>query len=141
MGLELMKGAFAAPTDGTTINPLLNAFTDMFKSVNSPVLLLLIGALFTCLTQSSSATSGIVIVMVGGGAIPLDSGFYLVLGATIGTVLVTIIASIGGEVGAKRTAYLCLLFSSKYLIILWMSFLSRIGSTTFDLFFIVFTLL
>ncbi len=102
VGLEMMKGAFAS-------GPLLDAFTNLFQSVNSPILLLLIGALFTCLTQSSSATSGIVIVMVGQGAIPLESGFYLVLGATIGTVLVTIVASIGGEVDAKRTAFLCLL--------------------------------
>ena len=102
VGLELMKGAFAQ-------GQLLDAFKNLFTSVNSPILLLLIGALFTCLTQSSSATSGIVIVMVGQGALPLATGFYLVLGATIGTVLVTIIASIGGEADAKRTAFLCLL--------------------------------
>ena len=102
VGLEMMKGAFAT-------GPLLDAFKNLFASVNSPILLLLIGALFTCLTQSSSATSGIVIVMAGQGAIPLVSGFYLVLGATIGTVLVTIIASIGGEVDAKRTAITCLI--------------------------------
>ena len=103
VGLETMKGAFK---EG---GQLTLAFETLFATANSPILLLLVGALFTCLTQSSSATSGIVIVMVGQGAIGLASGFYLVLGATVGTVLVTIIASLGGSTGAKRTALLCLI--------------------------------
>ena len=103
VGLDMMKGAF--PQGGE----LTQAFETLFGSVNNPLLLVLIGAVFTCITQSSSATSGIVIVMVGQGAITLSSGFYLVLGATIGTVLVTIIATIGGDTNSKRTAVLCLI--------------------------------
>ncbi len=102
-GLDTMKAVFTAGSDITTF------FQELFISIDFPLLLLLIGALFTCLTQSSSATSGIVIIMVGGGAIPLVSGFYLVLGATIGTVLTTIIAAIGGSINAKRTALVCLI--------------------------------
>lgn len=103
VGLDLMKGAFGSNSELTPF------FIDLFAAVDNPLLLLLIGALFTCITQSSSATTGIVIVMVGQGAITLSSGFYLVLGATIGTVLVTIIATIGGDTNSKRTAALCLI--------------------------------
>ena len=100
-GLETMK-------ESIVNGPLKDAFSQMFGAISFPLLLLLVGALFTLLTQSSSATSGIVIVMVAGGALSLTSGLYLVLGATIGTVVVTIVASIGGVQDAKRTAIICL---------------------------------
>lgn len=103
VGLDLMKGAFGSDSELTPF------FINLFASVDNPLLLLVIGALFTCITQSSSATSGIVIVMVSQGALSLTSGFYLVLGATVGTVIVTIIATIGGDTNSKRTAALCLI--------------------------------
>ena len=102
VGLALMKSSF--PDGGE----LTNAVQTLFEVVKNPFLLLIIGALFTALVQSSSATSGIVIVMVGTGAIQLSSGFYLVLGGTIGTVITTLLASIGGNVNVKRTAIICL---------------------------------
>lgn len=102
VGLDLMKGAF--PTGGE----LTAAVQTLFEAVKNPFLLLIIGAIFTALVQSSSATSGIVIVMVGTGAIELNSGFYLILGATIGTVITTLLASIGGNANVKRTALICL---------------------------------
>lgn len=102
VGLELMKSAF--PTGGESTL----AVQQVFEIVKNPFLLLLIGCVFTACVQSSSATSGIVIVMVGNGAISFASGFYLVLGATIGTVVTTILASLGGNVDVKRTAFICL---------------------------------
>ena len=103
VGLDLMKGAFS------TGGELVGVFETMFANIDNPILLLLLGALFTCLTQSSSATTGIVLIMVGGNAISMLEGFYLVLGATVGTVIVTIIATIGGSENAKRTGLICLL--------------------------------
>lgn len=97
VGLDLMKGAF--PDGGE----LTNQVKSLFEIVKNPFLLLIIGALFTALVQSSSATSGIVIVMVGQKAIGLASGFYLVLGATIGTIITTVLAGIGGNTNVKRT--------------------------------------
>lgn len=102
-GLQSMSSAFS------NCEQLLNATTTFFGNVNFPYLLLLIGALFTALIQSSSATSGIVIVMVGNAALSLQNGFYLILGASIGTVITTIIATIGSNVNAKRTAIICLI--------------------------------
>ena len=97
LGLQLMKGAF--PKDGE----LTDVVQTLFEVVKNPFLLLLIGALFTALVQSSSATTGIVIVMVGSSAIELSSGFYLVLGGTVGTIITMALASIGGNVQVKRT--------------------------------------
>ncbi len=104
-GLVTMSGAIKGTADS---HELLDGLGNIFTAVNFPLLLLLIGAIFTALVQSSSATSGIVIVLVGSGAITLESGFYLVLGATIGTVITTMLASIGGNINVKRTAWMCL---------------------------------
>ena len=50
VGLDLMKGAFGSDSELTPF------FINLFASVDNPLLLLAIGALFTCITQSSSAT-------------------------------------------------------------------------------------
>lgn len=99
-GLKTMQDAFNGD--------LLEGCKAIFAAISNPLLLMLVGAIFTAIIQSSSATSGIVIVMVGNGAIELSSALYVVLGATIGTVIVTMIASIGGSINAKRTAWICL---------------------------------
>jgi len=74
-----------------------------------PPLLMLVGALVTALFQSSSATSGIAIAMVSGQALSFNSAIYIVLGGTIGTVITTLIATIGSNVNAKRTGIICLI--------------------------------
>ena len=56
-GLEAMKGAFNDPT-------VQQFLIDALSKISFPLLLLLIGAVLTAITQSSSATNGIVIVMI-----------------------------------------------------------------------------
>ena len=106
-GLNTMSGAInGTPGDPDTLQ-LYNGIKAFFGAVDFPLLLLLIGALVTALLQSSSATSGIAIAMVGTGALSFNDAIYLVLGATIGTVITTLIATIGGNVDAKRTGFIC----------------------------------
>ena len=97
-GLEAMKGAFNNETIQT-------ALVDFISSVNFPLLLMVIGILLTAVTQSSSATNGIVIVMVGANPSLLPSGFYLVLGATVGALMPTILAALKSDILAKRVTY------------------------------------
>ena len=101
-GLNTMSNAINSNAD------LVNGIKTFFAAIDFPPLLLLIGAILTALLQSSSATSGIAIAMVGTGALGFNDAVYLVLGATIGTVITTIIATIGGNVNAKRTGIICL---------------------------------
>ena len=104
-GLNTMSGVLSA--DGG--NPdLINAIKHFFGAIDFPPLLMLIGALVTALLQSSSATSGIAIAMVSTGALEFSDAIYLVLGATIGTVITTLIATIGSNINAKRTGIICL---------------------------------
>ena len=50
-------------------NPLVeHLFTEIFKVIDFPLLLIFVGVIFTALLQSSSASTGIVITMVGGKA-------------------------------------------------------------------------
>ena len=97
-GLEAMKGAFVE-------EHIQKALIDMLSAINFPLLLMVIGAVLTAITQSSSATNGIVIVMVAANPSLLSHGFYLVIGATIGALMPTIIACIKANVLAKRVTY------------------------------------
>ena len=78
----------------------------MFSSINFPILLFVIGIILAALAQSSSAITGIVIAMVGGGALELNAALFIVLGATVGTVTNTLLAALNGTVEGKRTAWI-----------------------------------
>ena len=86
-------------------------FKDLFLKIDFPLLLILCGALFTALIQSSSAATGIFISMVGSGALPLDLALFLVLGSNIGTCITAVLACMGAGVNAKRTALIHLSFN------------------------------
>ena len=104
-GLYTMQSTLKS---GTGCQELIDGIKAFFAAIEFPPLLMLIGAIATALLQSSSATSGIAIAMVGAGSLTFNDAIYLVLGATIGTVITTIIATIGSNVNAKRTAMICL---------------------------------
>ena len=103
-GLKTMSGSI-----GTSGSELYEGIKAFFGAIEFPLLLMLIGALATALFQSSSATSGIAIAMVSTGALEFNDAIYLVLGGTIGTVITTLLATIGSGVNAKRTGVICLI--------------------------------
>ena len=115
-GLEAMKNAFNEPM-------VQNALVSALSAIDFPLLLLLIGAVLTAITQSSSATNGIVIVMVAANPSFLSSGFYLVLGATIGALMPAILACLKANNLAKRVTYSTLIcrsfFALLITILLW----------------------
>lgn len=93
-------------------NPLVEKiFIDIFRAVDFPLLLILIGVVFTALIQSSSAATGIVITMVGMEVLPLDLALFIVLGANIGTCVTALLASVGTNANAKRVALIHFTFN------------------------------
>lgn len=93
-------------------NPLVeNLFTGIFQKIDFPLLLVLVGIIFTALIQSSSASTGIVITMVGAGVLPLDLALFIVLGANIGTCVTALLASVGAQPNAKRVALIHFTFN------------------------------
>lgn len=105
IGLELMSAAF------TTDEQFKELFIKIFKAIKFPLLLIIVGMLLTALIQSSSALTGIIIIMVGQGALELDSALFIVLGSNIGTCITAILASLNGNVNAKRTAFIHFIFN------------------------------
>lgn len=79
-------------------------FTGIFAAIDFPLLLVIVGIIFTALIQSSSAATGIVITMVGARVLELDLALFIVMGANIGTCVTALLASIGGTTNAKRVA-------------------------------------
>ena len=102
-GLNTMSDAIKSNTD------LVEAITNFFEIVKFPLLLLVIGALVTALLHSSSASIGITVAMVASGTLGFEQAVYIVLGATIGTVITLLIATIGGNVNVKRTGAIVLI--------------------------------
>ncbi len=105
VGLELMGNSLK---NSEEINVF---FKDLFKKINFPLLLILCGAIFTAVIQSSSAATGIFITMVAEKALTLDCAIFLVLGSNIGTCITAVLACMGASTNAKRTALIHLSFN------------------------------
>jgi len=105
VGLDLMGSSFK---NSEQIN---NVFIALFEKISFPLLLIVCGALFTAIIQSSSAATGIFITMVGSGALGIENALFLVLGSNIGTCVTAVIACLGTTTNAKRTALIHLTFN------------------------------
>ncbi len=104
VGLDVMGGAFAN-------EKITAALADVFTRINFPLLLILVGMIFTAVVQSSTAVTGIIVTMVGAGALPLECALFIVLGTNIGTCVTAAFASVGANANAKRTAVIHLAFN------------------------------
>lgn len=87
-------------------------FIDLMQTLGqNPILGALVGAIFTLIIQSSSATVAIVITLAGSGLISLPAGIAIMLGAEVGTCADTLVATIGRGRSALRTGVFHLLFN------------------------------
>ena len=81
------------------------------EKINFPLFLLFLGIIFTALMQSSSAMTGLIIVMVQSKTMEMSNALFVVLGANIGTCVTALISTIGTSINAKRTGIIHLLFN------------------------------
>lgn len=128
VGLSLMSSSmadFAA----------LDAVKDFLAMISNPILLVLIGAVFTAIIQSSSVMTSIALAMVVAGLISLDQGIYITMGSNIGSCVVAILAGMASGKNAKRTAMIHLLFNCSgvviFLLVAWIINLVSGGSAGF----------
>ncbi|MBF0383055.1 MAG: Na/Pi cotransporter family protein [Magnetococcales bacterium] len=114
-GMSVMSGA---------MKPLRSyqPFLDLMISMESPMIGILVAAAFTGLIQSSSATTGIVIVMASQGFVTLPAGIALAFGANIGTCVTALLASIGKPREAVRAAMAHIMFNTVGVLI-WYFFI------------------
>ena len=112
----------------TALNPLRSyePFIEFMISMQNPLLGALVGAAFTAVVQSSSATTGILIVMASQGLIGLESAIAIALGANIGTCVTAGLATIGKPREAVRAALVHTLFNVAGVLI-WISFIPQLA--------------
>ena len=94
-------------------NPEMFAFLQRYASMGfgSVLIFCVVGLLVTMVIQSSAATFAITLIMCSKGWIDFPLACALVLGSNIGTTITPLLASMSGNVAAKRTAMGHLLFN------------------------------
>lgn len=94
-------------------NPEMFEFLTKYSSMGlaSVFIFLAVGIIVTMVIQSSAATFAITLIMSAKGWIDFDLACALVLGSNIGTTITPLLASMSGNVAAKRTAMGHLLFN------------------------------
>ena len=118
-GMELMSGA---------TRPLRSyePFINLMQRMENPGLGILVSAAFTGLIQSSSATTGVIIVLAGQGFITLEAGIALVFGANIGTCVTALLAAIGKPREAVQAAAAHVVFNIAG-VVLWIAFIDQLA--------------
>ena len=94
-------------------NPEMFAFLQRYTTMGfgSVCIFLMVGLVLTMIIQSSAATFAITLIMCSKGWIGFDLSCAIVLGSNIGTTITPILASLSGNLAAKRTAMGHLLFN------------------------------
>ncbi len=113
---------------GDAMDPLRSYpfFIDLMREMETPVWGILIGAIFTALVQSSSATTGVVIVLAAQGFITLPAGIALAFGANIGTCVTALLAALGKPREALRAASVHVLFNVLGVVV-WVAFIDQLA--------------
>jgi phosphate:Na+ symporter len=96
-GMDVMAGGVAPLQQDAAV-------ADMLADTSAIVLGLVVGAALTALVQSSSATSGIVVVLAAQGLVDLEVGIAILMGASIGHCVTPIIAGLGTARSGLRVA-------------------------------------
>jgi len=126
LGLGLVF--FGMAVMGSAMKPLrsFQPFLDWMITMENPLTGIMAGALFTAVVQSSSATTGVVIVMATQGLISLPAGIALSFGANIGTCVTALLASIGKPREALRSAMVHVLFNILGVLV-WLAFIDNLA--------------
>lgn len=118
VGLDVMSGSMKFVSG-------IESVKSFFATVQNPFLLIFVGVVFTAVIQSSSATTGILISMAGGGLLDITQIMFATLGVNIGTCITALLASIGTTTNARRASIIHLLFNVTgaliFLPIVWLA--------------------
>ncbi len=109
MGLDLIS----AYVPNLQENPQMLQFMTNYTSLGfgSVLIFFAVGIIFTMIAQSSAATFAITLIMCSQGWISFELGCAIILGGNIGTTITPVLASLSGNLAAKRTAMGHVLFN------------------------------
>jgi phosphate:Na+ symporter len=111
LGLGLLFLGIQFMGDATRPLRTFQPFIDAMQDMKSPLVGIVVGAVFTAVVQSSAATLGIIIALASQGLMPLEAGIALILGANVGTVGTAMLSSIGKSAQAVQVGVVHLLFN------------------------------
>lgn len=98
LGVDVLRETFQEAAVGVDFSRWSAA------TVTDTLLLILVGAIMTTLTQSSSAAMALILTAVSGGVLPLTGAAAMVIGANVGTTTTAVLAVIGATANARRVA-------------------------------------
>lgn len=104
MGLSIMGDSMEAVKESPKI-------LDFLASLTNPFAAILTGLVITAVLQSSSATVGIILLMVSQGLLEFGICPFMILGCNIGSCVSALVASLSGNKDAKRAAMIHFLFN------------------------------
>jgi len=126
MGLGMVFFGMSVMSDGMKPLRSYQPFLDLMIQMENPLVGIAVAAGFTGLIQSSSATTGIVIVMASQGFITLPAGIALAFGANIGTCVTALLATIGKPREAVRAAVVHVGFNVAGVLV-WIMFIDQLA--------------
>lgn len=115
MGLSTMSGAMSGMKDSPAV-------LNLFASLQSPLLAVLLGTVLTAVIQSSSVTVSIMVLLANQGLMSMDIGMFIILGCNIGACTSALLASLNGKKEAKRAATIHLVFNVVGTVIVFILF-------------------
>ncbi|TLX76436.1 Na/Pi cotransporter family protein [Labilibacter sediminis] len=127
LGLGLVFLGMNLMSEGTSPLRSYEPFIALMRDLDNPFWGILMGMLFTAVVQSSSATTGIVIVMASQGLINIEGGIALVIGANIGTCITAVLSALGKPKIAQQVALSHILFNVIGAL-LWLFFIPKLAN-------------
>ncbi|MDM8293350.1 Na/Pi cotransporter family protein [Faecalicoccus pleomorphus] len=104
IGMDMMSSSMSPLRES-------EAFISLLTNFSNPAIGILVGAVFTAIIQSSSASLGILQALARSGLIGLDGAVFVLFGQNIGTCITAILASFGTSREAKQTTIIHLSFN------------------------------
>ncbi len=104
VGMDMMSGAVSGLKDN-------ESFKQVFVMFENPIVGMLVGAVFTAIVQSSSASVGILQSLTVTGTITCGMTVPIVMGQSIGTCVTAMLSSISANRNGKRAAVIHLSFN------------------------------
>lgn len=109
MGLDLISQFVPNLEENPQMLAFLRDYTQL--GIGSVLIFFVVGIVLTMVVQSSAATFAVTLIMCSQGWISFTLGCAVILGGNIGTTITPILASLSGNLAAKRTAMGHVLFN------------------------------
>lgn len=106
VGFAVLMYGMSFMTDSVAPLAEMPEFTSFTGLLDNPFLGVLIGAVFTCVIQSSAASIGILQALAISGSLTYAAAAPLVMGLNIGTCITAVLSSVGAAPKAKRVAFM-----------------------------------